>query len=382
MTAPDDGEAPAPDRLAVELGPRSYDIVVGEHLVATAGRSMRPLLSRPAVAVVTDAVVAPLYLDTLKAALDEVDIDHASIILPAGERTKDLPHLRDLTDRLLDARIERGTSLVALGGGVIGDITGFAAAILLRGLDFIQIPTTLLAQVDSSVGGKTGINTRHGKNLLGAFHQPRLVLVDVGTLDTLGDREFLAGYAEVVKYGLLGDAGFFAWLEANGAALCAGDREARRRAVLAGCAAKAAIVAEDEREAGRRALLNLGHTFGHALEAEARYGNALLHGESVAIGMVLAFDLSVRLGLCPPDHAARVRRHLAERGLPVSPKAVAGPSWTADALISHMMRDKKVRDGKLTLVLVHGIGEAFASSDVDPGDVHALLDDTLMDPSE
>ena len=304
-------------------------------------------------------------------------MEHVSIVLPAGEPTKDLAHLEDLTDRLLDARVERATTLIALGGGVVGDITGFAAAIVLRGLDFIHIPTTLLAQVDSSVGGKTGINTRHGKNLLGAFHQPRLVLADVGVLETLDRRNFLAGYAETVKYGLLGDAPFFSWLEAEGANLCAGDRAARRHAVLRSCAAKAAIVALDERESGRRQLLNLGHTFGHALEAQVGFTDALLHGEAVAIGMVLAFDLSVRLGLCPPDDAERARRHLAERGLPVSLADLSGRGWTADALFAHMLHDKKARDGRPTLVLVRGIGQAFTTRDVEAQAVRALLDDAL-----
>ena len=266
---------------------------------------------------------------------------------------------------------------MALGGGVVGDITGFAAGIVLRGLDFVQVPTTLLAQVDSSVGGKTGINTPRGKNLVGLFHQPRLVLADVGTLGTLGTRQLRAGYAEVIKYGLIDDATFFAWLETHGAAVCAGDREAQIHAVRVSCAAKAAIVAADEREAGRRALLNLGHTFGHALEAETGYDGTLLHGEAVAAGMMLAFDLSVRLGLCPAGDTARVRRHLEAVGLPCAFAALPARRWSADTLTAHMTRDKKVRDGRTVFVLARGIGKAFVSRDVDIDDVRQLLRDAI-----
>jgi 3-dehydroquinate synthase len=273
--------------------------------------------------------------------------------------------------------VGRDTTLVALGGGVIGDLAGFAAAITMRSMDFVQIPTTLLAQVDSAVGGKTGINTRHGKNLVGAFHQPRLVLSDVATLDTLPKRELLAGYAEVVKYGLIRDAAFFRWLEVNGLRLCGGDQEARRHAIVTCCAAKATIVAEDEREAGRRVLLNLGHTFGHALEAQSGFGDTLLHGEAIAIGMVLAFELSARLGLCRPADAKRVRRHLSELGLPVGLRGPADRSWSADGLLAHMARDKKVLGGKLGFVLVRGIGEAFVTHDVDTQDMGAVLDAAL-----
>ncbi len=360
--------------LTVELGRRSYDIFVGEGLIAAAGRHMLPVLAQPRTVIVTDSNVAPLYLAALEAALDEVDVEHTAIVLAAGEQTKDFGHLRRLTDDLLDARVERSTTVVALGGGVVGDIAGFAAAITLRGLACVQVPTTLLAQVDSAVGGKTGINTAHGKNLIGAFHQPRLVLADIAALDTLAPRELRAGYAEVVKYGVLDDPAFFAWLEANGRSLLDGDTEARRHAVLTSCAAKAAIVADDERETGRRALLNLGHTFGHALEVETGYGDSLMHGEAVAIGMVLAFDLSVRLGLCPPEDRERVRRHLASAGLPVGLGGLAGSPVSAGALLAHMGMDKKVRAGKLTFVLVRGIGKAFIAHDVDPGDVGAVLE--------
>jgi 3-dehydroquinate synthase len=352
------------ETVRVELCARAYDIVVGESLLDRAGALIKPVLRQPRIAVITDDTVAPLYLPRLRAACAAEAIHVDGVVLPAGEQTKDFGHLQTLCERLLAARIERGATLVALGGGVIGDLAGFAAGILLRGLDFVQVPTTLLAQVDSSVGGKTGINTSQGKNLVGLFHQPRLVLADVATLDTLDPRQVRAGYAEVAKYGLIGDAGFFAWLEANGPALVGGDRALRRRAVLVSCAAKAGIVAADEREAGERALLNLGHTFGHALEAETGFSDALLHGEAVAIGMVLAFDLSVRLGLCAAADRDRIRRHLEAVGLPVGMTRGSDRRWSVDALIGHMRHDKKVRDGRMTFVLAHGIGRAFLSRDV------------------
>ncbi len=371
------------DSLRVDLGARAYDIVVGSGLLAEAGRRMAPLLKKKDVVVVTDATVAELRLQALEDSLDDAGVRHSSIVLPPGERTKDFAHLQELTEGLLARGVERSTTLVALGGGVIGDITGFAAAITLRGLPFVQIPTTLLAQVDSAVGGKTGINAPQGKNLIGAFHQPILVLADLAALDTLDPRQLLAGYAEVVKYGLINDAGFFSWLEDNGQALLAGGGRggaaARRRAVITSCAAKAAIVAEDELEAGRRALLNLGHTFGHALEAETGYSETLLHGEAVALGMGLAFDLSARLGLCPLEDAERARRHLQAVGLPVRLNEIAAPSWTADGLMAHIEKDKKVKDGKPAFILARGVGRAFITQDVNPGDVRALLQDALVD---
>ena len=296
-----------------------------------------------------------------------------AIVLPAGEETKGWRHLEDLLDQLLESRIERRTCLVALGGGVIGDLVGFAAAIALRGIDFVQVPTTLLAQVDSSVGGKTGINSRWGKNLIGSFHQPRMVLSDTDVLSTLPRRALLAGYAEVVKHGLITDADFFTWLEGRGMALIGGDQDAQRDAVIKSCQIKADVVARDEQEAGARALLNLGHTFGHALEAEVGYGDTLLHGEAVAIGLVLAFDLSVQLGLCPPQAAARVRRHLASVGLPTGLDAVSARPWSVGALLDHMARDKKVRDGKLTFVLARDIGQAFLTQEVGLDQVETLL---------
>ncbi len=371
-------KSPAPeDLIHVELGERSYEIRVGEGVLSGAGRRLRPLLAQPRVVVVTDANVAPIYLAELEESLEREGIRCRHIVLPAGEQTKSFDHLRELTERLLDLSVERATTLVALGGGVIGDITGFAAGILLRGLDYAQIPTTLLAQVDSSVGGKTGINTRQGKNLVGLFHQPRLVLADVRTLDTLDSRQLRAGYAEVVKYGLINDLDFFTWLEGNGAGVCGGDHAAQTYAVLTSCKAKAAVVAADERETGQRALLNLGHTFGHALEAETGYSGALLHGEAVAIGMVMAFDLSVRLGLCPPGDAERLRRHLAAVGLPAGLPIVRGVNWSADVLMDHMSRDKKVRDGQMTFVLARGIGKALISRDVAAPDVHRILSDAV-----
>jgi 3-dehydroquinate synthase len=298
-------------------------------------------------------------------------------VLPAGEGTKSFREIESLCGRLLDLKVERSTTLIALGGGVIGDLTGFAAAIVVRGIDFIQVPTTLLAQVDSSVGGKTGINVAQGKNLVGAFHQPRLVLADIEVLDTLPRRELLAGYAEVVKYGLINDPAFFAWCEGHGAGIISGEASARRTAVAASCRAKAAIVGADEKESGARALLNLGHTFGHALEAECGYSDDLLHGEAVAIGMVMAYDLSARLGLCPLEDAARVQRHLASIGLPTSPSWIDGRSWSSVRLIEHMAQDKKVKDGRIGFVLTRGIGRAFTPAYVELADVAAMLDEAI-----
>ncbi len=367
-----------PASMTVKLGPRSYDILVGGGLLAEAGRLVRPVLVEPRAIVVTDANVAARWLKTVEKSLDDADIAHRSIVLDAGEQTKDFDHFKDLVGRLLGARAERTTMLIALGGGVIGDITGFAAAVTLRGMDYIQLPTTLLAQVDSAVGGKTAINVEHGKNLVGAFHQPRLVLADTATLDTLPKRELRAGYAEVVKYGVLGDAKFFAWLEKNGLGVIDGDADARRHAVLTSCRAKAAIVAADEREQGRRALLNLGHTFAHAIEATSGYDDVLHHGEAVAIGMVMACELSVRLGLCPVPDADRVRRHLDAAGLPVGLAGVKRKGWSAEALIARMGQDKKVRAGTLTFVLVRGIGKAFVTRDVGIDDVRRVLDAQLQ----
>jgi 3-dehydroquinate synthase len=369
---PHPGSVAQVGRVAVELDRRSYEILVDGGLIARAGSLIAPRLTDRRVLIVTDATVARFYLDELVRSLETAGIRQDSIVLPPGEATKDFRHLEELCSRMLQARIERGSMILALGGGVIGDLAGFAASILLRGIDFIQIPTTLLAQVDSSVGGKTGINTGQGKNLVGSFYQPRLVLADTDALDTLPRRELLAGYAEVVKYGLINDPAFFTWLETHGADLIDGDRAARRHAVLTSCQAKAAVVAADEREADQRALLNLGHTFGHALEAECGYTGELLHGEAVAIGMVMAFELSSMLGLSPSEDAARVARHLASVGLPTSPAAI-GRGFDASRLVHHMRQDKKVKDGRLTFVLARGIGRAFLSRDVELGQVEALL---------
>ncbi len=359
--------------LRVSLGERSYDIVIGEELIPRAAQWVKPLLKTPRALIVTDETVAELHLEALERALETGGIACEAFVLPAGEASKSFEHLADLCSRLLLAGVERGTTLIALGGGVIGDLTGFAAAIMLRGLDFIQIPTTLLAQVDSSVGGKTGINTPEGKNLVGAFHQPRLVLADTTALSTLPRRQLLAGYAEVVKVGAIKDAAFFTWLESHGADLLDGDPELLARAVQAACAAKAEIVAADEREAGVRALLNLGHTFGHALEAECGYSGELLHGEAVAIGMVMACELSTQLGLCPAEDTARLRRHLAAVGLPTGLEALPGRTWSPARLLAHMQKDKKVEQGRITFILTRGLGAAFVERSVDPAEVSALL---------
>ena len=366
-----------PAALTVDLGERSYDILVGDGLLAGAGKLIAPILAEPRAVVITDENVEKHCLGTLEKSLDESGIDHQSIVLEAGEQTKDFSHVEALWGQLLDHRVERTTTLIALGGGVVGDITGFAAAVTLRGMDFIQIPTTLLAQVDSSVGGKTGINTPQGKNLIGAFHQPRLVLADIGALASLPPREMRAGYAEVVKHGLIADADFFAWLEANGPAVIEGDPEACRHAVLTSCRAKASIVQADETEKGSRALLNLGHTFGHALEAQTGYSNALNHGEAVAIGLGLAFDLSVRMGLCPGDDRDRLRGHLAAVGLPVGLGGLTDGGWSAAGLIDLMGQDKKVRSGAMTFVLLRGIGQAFITQDVDLGLLAEVLEEAL-----
>lgn len=363
--------------VSVPLGERAYDIHVGRGLIARAGALMTPVLSQKRVFIVTDSNVAPLYLEPVTQSLKQAGVGVAHVVVPAGEASKDFAHLARVLDAMLAAKCERGTMIVALGGGVIGDLAGFAASVLLRGVDFIQIPTTLLSQVDSSVGGKTGINTAAGKNLVGSFHQPRLVIADTDVLATLPRRELLAGYAEVAKYGLLGDAAFWAWLEANAPAMLkegAPSHDLLRHAIVTSCEAKAKVVVADEKEAGLRALLNLGHTFGHALEAEMGYGAALLHGEGVAIGMVLAFDLSARLGLCTAADAQRVRTHMEAVGLPARPPRTGphGPV-TPGALIAHMSQDKKMKDGAVTFVLARRIGEAFLSRDVSA----AALETTL-----
>jgi len=351
------------ETITVRLGARSYPVHVGHGLVAQAGAWLKPLASGP-MPIVTDTNVAKIHLARLLEVVGEVGIDARPIVLEAGEATKSFAGLEKLSGELLKTGVDRGGLVVAFGGGVIGDLAGFAAGILKRGLDFAQIPTTLLAQVDSSVGGKTAINTAEGKNLVGLFHQPRIVIADTALLATLPRRELLAGYAEVVKYGALGDAEFFSWLEQNGAKALAGDKAALIHMVAHSCRMKAAIVARDEREAGERALLNLGHTFGHALEAATGFSTRLIHGEGVAIGMALAFQLSVRLGLCPKDDSDRLTRHLKEAGLPAFIGDIAPPRPATDALLAAMGHDKKVKDGKLTFILVRGLGRAFVTRDV------------------
>ena len=355
-----------------------YDIHIGPALLPRAGELIAPLLARPRTFIITDENVAALHLETLQRGLDTASIAHEALVLPAGEATKSWENLQGVVEAILAAELERGDHIIAFGGGVIGDLAGFAAAITRRGMPFIQIPTTLLAQVDSSVGGKTGINSpTHGKNLIGAFHQPAIVIADTGVLKTLPRRELLAGYAEVVKYGLLGDAGFFAWLEEHGEQVLALEPEAIAHAVATSCRAKAAIVSEDAREKGRRALLNLGHTFGHALEAALGYDGTLLHGEGVAIGMAQAFRFSERLGICPPGRAERVAAHLAAAGLPTDVRAIHNRLPAADDLLALMRQDKKAQAGRLVFILARDIGEAFIARDVAEQDVLAFLRDEL-----
>ena len=361
----------------VPLPGREYDVVIGAGVLEQAGALMVPLLRRKRVAIVTDTHVAERHLARVVEILAASGIAAESLVLPAGEATKAWGPLGTTVDWLLAQKIERSDLVVALGGGVIGDLVGFAAAILRRGVRFVQVPTTLLAQVDSSVGGKTGINSVHGKNLIGAFHQPVLVLADTDVLTTLSRREFLAGYGEVVKYGLLGDAGFFDWLEVNGPAMAAGDVVARIHAVTRSVRMKAEIVMRDETEQGDRALLNLGHTFCHALEAATGYSDRLLHGEGVAIGCGLAFELSARLGLCSQEEPGRVRAHLQAMGMRVGLADIPGDLPCAEELLALMGQDKKVVDGTLRFILARGIGEAFVTADVPKEAVLGLLRDGL-----
>ncbi|MCB1365586.1 MAG: 3-dehydroquinate synthase [Rhodobacteraceae bacterium] len=365
------------EKVSVALGERAYEVVIGPDLIAGAGALVAPLLARPRVVVLTDETVAGLHLEPLRRALEGGGIDVAALALPPGEATKGWAQLQRAVGWLLDQKVERNDIVIALGGGVIGDLAGFAAAVLRRGVRFVQIPTSLLAQVDSSVGGKTGINAAQGKNLIGAFHQPSLVLADTAALDTLPARDFLAGYGEVLKYGLLGDGAFFDWLEAHGPALVAGDMAARVGAVTRSVRMKAGIVARDETEQGDRALLNLGHTFGHALEAATGYSARLLHGEGVAMGCALAFDLSARLGLCAQEDPSRLRAHLRAMGMKTDLGDISGDLPDAGALLDLMAQDKKVVDGQLRFILVRGIGDAFITSDVPREAVLGLLEDAL-----
>jgi 3-dehydroquinate synthase len=362
-----------PLRIEVGLGARTYPVLVGSGLLDTAGEAMAPLLKRGRTAVVSDQTVWALHGARLTAALERAGIAVSPVIVPPGEQTKSFKGLADVSDRLLALELDRGDLITAFGGGVVGDLAGFAAAIYKRGIDFVQIPTTLLAQVDSSVGGKTAIDTPRGKNLVGAFHQPKLVLADLDVLATLPDREIRAGYAEVIKYGLLGDCGFFEWLETNVAAVLAREPAALAQAVARCVEMKAEIVAEDETEQGRRALLNLGHTFGHALEAETGYGEALLHGEAVGAGMALAFRFSASQGLCASQEAARATAAIAAAGLPTALADVSATPFEAERLVRHMAQDKKAQGGKLTFILARKLGDAFVAKDVDPAAVTAFL---------
>lgn len=369
-------KTPTPNaKVHVSLGERSYDIAIGHGLLTEIGAQIVPFLPRPLTAIVTDENVASRHLQMLEDSLRAAGIASTAIILAPGEATKSFGKLAEVCDGLLAASIERRDRIIAFGGGVIGDLAGLAAAILRRGVGFIQIPTTLLAQVDSSVGGKTGINSKHGKNLIGAFHQPVAVFADTALLETLPRRELAAGYAEVAKYGALGDASFFAWLENNIDGIFAGDAALRGRAVEVSCLAKARIVAEDETETGVRALLNLGHTFGHALEAATGYSSRLLHGEAVAIGMVQAARFSEREGCCVAGTADRLALHLARAGLPVSTAGIADSLPSPAGLLEIMRQDKKSVGGKLTLILLRGIGEAFIARDVDEGRIVAFLEE-------
>jgi shikimate kinase/3-dehydroquinate synthase len=352
-------------------------VVIGNDLLARAGALLAPRMEQKRAVVVTDATVAELHLPTLLRGLGETGIAASQIVVPPGEASKSLASWQGVVDQLLEARVERRTTVIALGGGVVGDLAGFAAATALRGLPFVQVPTTLLAQVDSSVGGKTAVNTAQGKNLVGAFYQPRMVLADTATLATLPPRELRAGYAEIAKAGLIGDAEFFAWCEAHGAAVVGGNREAQAEAILRACEFKAAVVGDDEREEkpnDGRALLNLGHTFGHALEAEYGYGGGLLHGEGVAVGLGLAFRLSARLGHCAAADADRVVSHVAAMGMPAELRML-NRRFSAATLIGHMRRDKKVQDGALKFVLARGIGQTFTAGDVPVAAVTELLRD-------
>jgi len=363
------------ETVHVDLGDRAYDVLIGPGLLDRAGALIAPLLTRPRVAIVTDENVGALHLETLRNGLKSHGISSESLTLPAGEATKSWPHLERTVEWLLDQKIERNDVVIAFGGGVIGDLVGFAAAVLRRGVRFVQVPTSLLAQVDSSVGGKTGINAPHGKNLIGAFHQPSLVLADIDVLGTLKERDYLAGYGEVVKYGLLGDHDFFQWLEGNASRAAQGDMQARIAAVKRSVQMKADIVQRDETEQGERALLNLGHTFCHALEAATGYSDRLLHGEGVAIGCALAFELSARMGLCSQEDPSRVRAHLRDMKMKVDLSDIDGELPSAEKLVELMAQDKKVVNGRLNFILARGIGEAFVTADVNPDDVRAVLRD-------
>jgi 3-dehydroquinate synthase len=367
--------------VKVALDHRGYDIVIGRGALNALGGRIKALKPGARVAIVTDSNVAKLHLSAAEAALRSAGFDVSKVEVAPGEGSKNYATLEKVCEALIAAKMERGDLVVALGGGVIGDLAGFAAAVTRRGLDYVQVPTTLLAQVDSSVGGKTAIDSPQGKNLIGAFHQPILVIADTALLDTLPEREFAAGYAEMVKYGLLADAGFFSWLETNWQKVFAAGpnpgSNAREHAIAVACRGKAAIVARDERESGERALLNLGHTFGHALEADAGFSGKLLHGEAVALGIVMAFEFSMRRGLIAADDAARVVRHFKACGLPVRVTDKFNTVPSVDRLMTLLAQDKKVKRGKLTFIMVRAIGNAFVETDVDAAEVRAFLAEQL-----
>lgn len=366
----------AQECVKVSLGDRSYDILIGKDLMANAGQEISSRLPNARATIITDENVAKHFLEPLSASLKEYGIDINPLILTPGEKTKNYENMARVCDHILECKLERGDAVIALGGGVIGDLTGFAAGIVRRGMKFIQVPTSLLAQVDSSVGGKTGINTGAGKNLVGVFHQPQLVLVDTNSLDTLSDREMRAGYAEVAKYGLIDRPDFFDWLEKNWQGIFSGGPE-RIQAIATSCQAKADVVAADEEEHGSRALLNLGHTFGHALEAATKYDSSrLVHGEGVSIGMVLAYKFSARMNLASPDDAVRVEKHLKEVGLPISLNDIDGELPPTDILMEHIAQDKKVSRGDLTFILTKGIGQSFIANNVPADEVRRFIEET------
>jgi 3-dehydroquinate synthase len=386
---------PDPTTVRVSLDARSYDIVIGRGVLASLGARVNALRPGAKTIIITDENVARHHLADAEAALARAAVATSRVIVPAGEASKSYRVFEQVCEAVIAARIERGDLAIALGGGVVGDLSGFVAAVLRRGLDYVQVPTSLLADVDSSVGGKTAIDSARGKNLIGAFHQPILVLADTALLDTLPAREFRSGYAEVAKYGLLGDAGFFSWLEANWRGVFAGGNSsgsnsnssrgnslenfAREHAIAVSCRAKAAIVARDERELGERALLNLGHTFGHALEAACGFSDRLLHGEAISVGMALAFGFSARLGVLPAAESDRAISHLAAVGLPTRLKDIPGPHLSIDQLMELIAQDKKVKRGMLTFILVRGIGAAFIETGVDPGEVRTFLTEKLAE---
>ncbi|WP_128930238.1 3-dehydroquinate synthase [Bradyrhizobium zhanjiangense] len=378
MTAPLKHSDPV--NVDVALGERAYDIVIGRGVLASLGERVARLRPGVRTAVVTDRTVAKHWLEPTEASLAAAGIPTSRIVVEEGEISKTYAGLEKVSEALIAAKIERNDLVIALGGGVVGDLAGFAAAILRRGVDFVQVPTSLLAQVDSSVGGKTGINSPQGKNLLGAFHQPVLVIADTAVLDTLSPRQFRAGYAEVAKYGVLGDEAFFSWLEKNHADIFRGG-SAREHAIATSCRAKAGVVSRDERETGERALLNLGHTFGHALEAATGFSDRLFHGEGVAIGMTLAVQFSAKLGMIGEQDATRVERHLVEAGLPTRLQDIAGFAQEgladADALMALMAQDKKVKRGKLTFILLEAVGRAVIAKDVEPAPVRDFLQEKL-----